>query len=198
MNAPHEQKDLGLLLGAGAAQPALSAYLDGLSQTERIAEVRRLSARQQAALFERCAGAPPFTLTDLVPAEVAVGKTVIMAGRNSLPLFRLFEKRFTRLPSGDIAGFNFQTMSPVTGPGYFKVVQSGAEILIDYTQIPEPSEVPPGWPAVRGNASGLSVLIYNKLHDYCRRVSQDVLIGRATRLGKPMNNYFVLARGDVI
>ena len=33
-------------------------------------------------------------------------------------------------------------------------------------------------------------------HDYCRRVSQDVIIGRATRLGAPMSQYFILARAE--
>jgi hypothetical protein len=32
------------------------------------------------------------------------------------------------------------------------------------------------------------------MHDFCRRVSQTVIIGAATRLGKPIDAYFVLAR----
>ena len=49
-------------------------------------------------------------------------------GKNTLPLFTHFEKRFCRLPDSDsekpeqLAGFNFQTMAAVTGPGYYVAV----------------------------------------------------------------------------
>lgn len=188
---------LPTLLRAGAAQPALAAHLDSITPTERIAQARSLSGRELRELFERCAGAPPFSLEDLVPAEAAPGQTQIYCGLNSLPLFRVFEKRFTRLPSGAVVGYNHQVMSPLTGPGYFTITPAQhGELLFDYTAVPEAGAVPPGWPAVRGNGQGFSRLVYKDLHDYCRRVSRDVIIGRATRLGQPMNQYFVLARGD--
>ena len=54
------------------------------------------------------------------------------------------------------------------------------------------------WPTGKGpNNRGLSILVYKDLHDFCRRVSRDVIIGQATRLGKPMRQYFVLVRGAV-
>ena len=74
------------------------------------------------------------------------------------------------------------------------MTEAGPELLFDYTKVPQPGEQPAEWPKVKGNGQGFSVLVYNNLHDFCRRVSQDVIIGRATRLGKPMNQYFVLAR----
>ena len=42
---------------------------------------------------------------------------------------------------------------------------------------------------------GLPRLVYKDMYDYCRRVTDDVVIGAATRLGKPIGQYFVLARG---
>ena len=48
-------------------------------------------------------------------------------GKNSMPMFTLFEKRFYR-PEGqdpnaprELCGANFQRISPLTGPGYFVV-----------------------------------------------------------------------------
>ena len=190
---------LSTLLRAGAAQPALAAHLDSILPAERIAQVRSLSGGDLRTLFERCADAAPFSLHDLVPAEVTAGQTAIFCGLNSLPLFRTFEKRFTRLPSGAVVGYNHQVMSPLTGPGYFTITPAPrGELLFDYTATPPADAVPTGWPAVRGNGQGFSRLVYKDLHDFCRRVSRDVIIGRATRLGKPMNQYFILARGEVL
>jgi hypothetical protein len=188
------EQDLSTLIGAGADPATLAAYLDGLDGEARVREVRSLSGSLLPLLYERCAAAPALTLSDLVPESTAVGQPVIFAGRNNLPLFRLFEKRFARTSSGSIVGFNFQTMSPVTGPGYFTVVPSGSELLIDYTQVPPAGAVPAGWPTVQPNNRGLSHFIYKDLHDFCRRVARDVVIGHATRHGKSLPQYFVLAR----
>lgn len=194
MSTPAMPKTLHLLLRAGADPRALEAHLDGLDAPGRTAEALGLSARDLSALFERCAGAGSFGLADLVPPATPADATVIYAGRNSLPLFRSFQKRFRRLPGDVVAGFNFQRMSFVTGPGYFTVTEAErGELLFDYTRVPA-GEHPPGWPPVRGNERGLSRLVYKDLHDYCRRVSGDVIIGRATRLGKPMDQYFILVR----
>lgn len=182
-----------MLIGAGADPATLEAYLDGIDAEARIREVRSLSRTALGMLYDRCESAPAANLDDFVPPS-AVGKTIIYAGLNNLPLFRLFEKRFTRTKSGAVVGFNFQTMSPFTGPGYFTTVMSGKEILIDYTRVPSAEDVPADWPAVKPNNRGLSHFVYKNMHDYCRRVSRDVFIGHATRNGKSMPNYFVLAR----
>lgn len=191
------QKDLSLLIGAGASPEALSAYLDGLDPETRVREVRQLSGASQQALYERCATAPALTLEFLVPPGTPPRQEIIFAGRNNLPLFRLFEKRFARTPSGSIVGYNHQSTSFATGPGYFTVAPAGNELLIDYTRVPTQDEVPPSWPKVLPNARGLSHLVYKDLHDYCRQVSKDVCIGHATRRGKSMPNYFVLVRRPV-
>lgn len=190
---------LSTLLHAGAAQPALAAHLDSLLAAERVAQARGLSGRELGELFARCAGAPPLALTDLVPDEATPAQMAIFCGMNSLPAFRVFEKRFFRAADGVIYGYNHQAMRPFTGPGYFTVRAAGAELLLDYTAVPAPgTALPEGWPAVRDNRGGISTLVFADLQDFCRRVSRDVFIGQATRDGKAMKQYFVLARDRLV
>mgnify|MGYP000075340601 CR=1 FL=1 len=118
---------LSTLLHAGAAQPALAAHLDSLLAAERIAQARGLSGRELGELFSRCTGAPPLTLSDLVPDEATPSQMAIYCGMNSLPAFRVFEKRFFRAADGVIYGYNHQVMSFLTGPGYFMVEQAGSD-----------------------------------------------------------------------
>ena|SRR2546425_12960155 len=47
--------------------PMLAAYLDSLDQATRVREVRTLSGREQAVLFDAAAGVRPIALDDLVP-----------------------------------------------------------------------------------------------------------------------------------
>lgn len=185
--------NLAARIAAGADQAALAAYLDGLDPEARITEARSLSGKLLAALWERCAGSL-LTLEDMVPRNAPVGEQVIFAGRNDLLMFRLFEKRFARTKDGAIIGYNHQTMRPFTGPGYFTVLPAGDEIVIDYTTEPTQDDAPADWPKVKPNASGLSHFIYKDMQDYCRRVSRDVVIGHATKFGKSIGHYFVLAR----
>jgi hypothetical protein len=197
MSAPQDNpQDLRLLLGAGASQPALAAYLESLDPERRIVQIRRLAGSDLAKLYDCCAGAPPLLLTDFVPANTPSGKVAIFGGKNSLPAFTFFEKHFTRLADGTVIGFNFQKMSFATGPGYFTVIE-GDELLFDYTKVPAPDVVPAGWPRVQTNDHGISRFVYRGLHDFCRRVSSGVVIGHATRLGKPLGQYFALARARI-
>jgi hypothetical protein len=69
---------------------------------------------------------------------------------------------------------------------------SGAEVVIDYCEVP--ARKPAEWPPVLPNSARLSRFIYYRTRDYMRGVSQHVTIGRATRDGKPMDNWFVLCR----
>jgi hypothetical protein len=185
---------LSLLSSPSVSQAELSRHLDGLSAEARIAQIEALGKAAQRRLWLVTEGAPAFTLDDLVPLSTPDGAEVIYAGKNSLPLFSRFEKRFMRR-GGSVVGYNFGSTRPLVGPGYFTAVVSPkvpSEILFDYTQVP--AETPPGWPPVRPNSAGLSRVVFHNLHDFCRRVSKDVLIGSATRLGKEMDSYFVLAR----
>ena len=189
--APTE--NLAALIDGGAEQAKLAAYLDGLPAEERIRDAQSLGKKQLAALYERCAGSV-LTLEDMVPANAPVGEQVIFAGRNDLLMFRRFEKRFARTKDGAVIGYNHQTMGAFTGPGYFTVLPAGDEIVIDYTKEPTQDDAPAIWPKVKPNASGLSHIVYKNMQDYCRRVSRDVVIGHATKFGKSIGHYFILAR----
>ncbi len=176
----------------------LSGYFDGLDAKTRIQEVRALTAREQAMLFEAAKGFRPLKLTDFVPENVPALKQVIHFGRNSLPLFKIFEKRFCR-PEGkkdELWGYNEQPLKALTGPGFFVAWQvSDEEVLLDYTRIP-PGK-PEEWPEIIPNSARLSRFIYYNTQDYMRGVSKHVSIGRATRRGKTMDNWFVLCREEV-
>jgi hypothetical protein len=178
----------------------LSEYLDGLGPGSRVKQARQLTAQEQALLFDAADGFKPLTVEDFVPAAVPAMKQVIHFGRNSLPVFRVFEKRFCR-PEGEFAsvqlwGYNEQLFKRATGPGYFTARQSGdTEVVIDYTQVPPYR--PDAWPEILPNSARLSRFIYNGTKDYMRGVSGHVSVGRATRDGKNMDNWFVLCRQEV-
>lgn len=185
-----------MLDGTAVTHVELAAHLDSLSVDVRVAEIRALGKAHQKRLWELCADAPPFTLDDLVPPSLGEGQTVIYAGKNSLGAFTHFEKRFQRR-GGSIIGYNHNPalVTWFAGPGYFTCFMSPEnpkEILFDYTKVP--AATPEGWPTVKHNRSGGAYLVYRDLHDFNRRVSKDVLIGFGTRLGKPIDAYFVLAR----
>jgi hypothetical protein len=173
----------------------LSAYLDGLASAARIAEARSLTAIEQAHLFARAAGFRRITLDDFVPANAPALAPVIHYGRNSLPVFRMFEKRFCKPDTGggELWGYNEQRFKAFTGPGYFVARPAGdLEVVIDYCEVPP--RTPPQWPPILPNSARLSRFIYYRTRDFMRGVSTHVSIGRATREGKPMDNWFVLCR----
>ena len=134
-----------------------------------------------------------------MPSSLGEDRTVIFEGRNSLPAFTSFQKRFARM--GDmIVGYNHQTMSFITGPGIFVVREAHEgsdvpeELYFDYTAIPE--RIPSGFPAFKRNDSGLSNLVYANMKDYMRAVCTGVMVGAAYKKGKPEDAFFVLARAE--
>ena len=176
------------------------ALLDGMSHAERVRAVRGLGRAEQRRLYESVDGFATVRLVDLVPAAVGDLETVRHFGKNTLPLFTHFEKRFCR-PAGEdpekpsaLYGFNFQAMSRVTGPGYFvaRNDETRPEVLIDYREVPP--EPPAGWPEVRGNDRGPGRLVYGGMVDTLRRVSEHVTIGSAARGGRDLGSWFVLCR----
>jgi hypothetical protein len=188
------------LLRRGADGAAIRAFLDGLSPADRLDEALSLHGRQVGQLYDAAAGGPALTLDDFVAPDVADETTIIFEGRNSLPAFSRFQKRFMRVSSGQIVGYNHQSMSIVTGPGYF-VVKPGrddadvpGELYFDYTAVPD--AFPRGWPAYKPNDAGLSNLVYKNMKDYMRSVASNVVVGHAYKLGKSQGQYFLLARGD--
>ena len=183
----------GMLRTPGATANDLAGFLDGLDEAGRVREVQALPGRALEALWTACADAAPLTMDDFVPVALADGAMLTYAGKNNLPLFSLFEKRFTR-HNGAVIGYNHSAPSPLIGPGYFTVVPSDRpkELLFDYDR--PPASAPPGWPSVQRNDRGLSWVVFRHLHDFCRRVATGVVIGEGTRRGKEMGAFFVLAR----
>lgn len=185
------------LIRGGASRDAIARYLDGLSSSERVGQVTGIGHGLVGKLYEAVADGEPLTLNDLVP-EGETG-TVIFEGKNSLPAFTRFQKRFCRVGK-DVVGYNHQLafVSMLTGPGYFVVrpptlgEPHADELFFDYT-IDTPA-VPGGWPAFIPNDAGLSRLVYMNMKDYCRRVAKGVLVGKAYKLGKPEGNFFTLTR----
>ena len=191
-----------LVADRGVGPLALSEAFDGLSADMRSALVRRLGRREQRALYEKVEGFAPLSLVDLVPASRGDHQEVRHLGLNTLPAFRVFEKRFARPPGQDPAapsvldGYNFQAMSMLTGPGYFEAVDdpNRAEVLVDYHRLP--ATTPVGWPAVQSNERGLARFVYGFMIDRLRRVSEHVTIGSASRKGRDLGSYFALTRSD--
>jgi hypothetical protein len=184
-----------LLAAARPDRHAIAAFLDGLTRVDRLTETRSVSgATLQKRLWDAVADAPRVTLDDLVPPDAAPLGEVIFEGKNSLPAFTLFQKRFCRPrgASGELWGYNHQTLAWLTGPGYFVVHDDRAGAAIDYREVPP--EKPLTWPDVRPNDRGFSRFVYRGMVDYLRRVSRDVFIGAATRGGKELGNYFLLCR----
>ena len=189
-----------MIADKGVDPVAISDLLDNLTDEARPRVVRELGRGDQRALYQKVEGFASVQLVDLVPPTRADLEEVRHLGRNSLPAFRIFEKRFCRLPGvrperpDALAGYNFQTMAPVTGPGYF-VARDEAntrEVLVDYHRVP--NEKPSDWPEIRSNERGLSRFVYGFMIDRLRRVSEHVTIGSAARNGKDLGSYFILSR----
>ena len=180
----------------------IAEQLDSLAADVRAGVIRRLDRSSQRALYAKAQGFAPVGLADIVPPDRGDLEEVRHLGLNTLPAFRVFEKRFCRLAGEDpakpeaLAGYNFQTMQPVTGPGYFVAVADTdtREVLVDYRRLP--TAKPEAWPAIKPNERGLSRFVYGFMVDRLRRVSEHVTIGSAARKGKEMGSWFALTRHD--
>ncbi|MGH0030446.1 MAG: hypothetical protein ACQGVC_11695 [Myxococcota bacterium] len=181
---------------------AVAKLLDGMSHAERVEATHSLGRGEQRRLYAAVDRFLPLCLEDLVPAGVADFTPVRHYGRNTLPAFTHFEKRFCRPRGADPAkpdalyGFNFQTLSKVTGPGYFVAVEAEGrpEVLVDYNRVPDTH--PDGWPDIKPNDIGLSRFVYGFMIDTLRRVSEHVTIGSAARKGRDLGSWFILTRED--
>ncbi len=193
------------LVEGGAPLESLASFCDALDVDARAAEVRTLSRRSIPRLFELAhppeGRAPQAQLGLLVPSDVPSGHSIAWSGKNSLPAFSRFSKRFTRSSEPSrVIGMNAQWSSFATGPGYFLAAvyaDHPEEFVFDYTLAPD--DAPPGWPAVHRNESGLGAIVYGHMVDHVRPIGQHVLVGAAfTTSGKPRHIYFALARGAVL
>ncbi len=194
------QTNLRSLLRRGARGSDIAAYLDGLPASGRLAECMSVTGRGVRHLYEAVGDNPPLGLEDVVPADCPEATAIIYEGRNSLPTFSRFQKRFARLGSGEVIGYNHQLWSFVTGPGYFVVKPPSPdadvpeELWFDYIAVP--AEIPPGWPPFRPNSLGLSRLVYMGMKDYIRRVADGVLVGKAYKQGRAQGAFFTLVRAE--
>jgi hypothetical protein len=182
-------------LARGATHATLAPFLDALAVSERRAQILGLRGGQVRALYQALADAPPLT-PEAFWGNAPEGSTLIFEGRNSLPAASRFQKRFCKGSGGEIVGYNHQSLSFATGPGFF-VVGPGdeshpGELLFDYTR--PPPFVPEGWPPFRDNRRGLSRLVYFDMKDYCRPAAAGVVVGAAFKGGAAQNAYFVLVR----
>lgn len=193
--------DLSVFLEPKVDVEKLSESLDGLGHDGRVHTMRTWDKTRMAAIFDACVGRP-IALDHLVPPSIGANVEVIHDLRNTLPLFANAEKRFARL-EGDIAevgGYNRQHgIARATEPGYFTVRPGEGEheneLVIDYGKVPNTK--PSNWPAIEANDKGiLNGIVWGGMVDYLRRVSQHVSVGRATKDGKAIGQYFALVRRD--
>lgn len=179
--------------------PRFRAMLDTLGHQARRRALQSLSPKQLSALFEAAKDGEALELDFLVPAGTDAMTEVIHHGRNSLPLFHHFQKRFVR-PDGEgsseeVWGLNHSSTSPFTGPGYFVARKSdNGELVVDYTALPP--RKPRNWPEIIPNSDRLGRFVWVGMKDYLRKVSEHASIGRAFKNGQPMNAWFVLCRED--
>jgi len=191
---------LGLLREATVKPIEVARVLDDMTHPERVTAIRSVGRAEQRRLYEAASGFRDLRMTDMVAADVPAMKPVRHLGKNTLPAFTHFEKRFTRPADADASapahlwGYNEGRARWITGPGYF-VLRPDAErgeLLVDYNLVP-PAH-PPGWPEIRRNDSGLSRFVYGFMIDRVRGVSKHVTIGSAARKGKDLGSWFLLCR----
>ncbi len=180
---------------------ALGEAFDDATPADRVAAIRLFSPKIQKRLFEAAAG-QRVTLADIVPPGKDPLTEVIHEGQNTLPAFRNFQKRFCRPSAAHksderevLWGYNHQTFSGVTGPGYYVAYDDDrtSEVVVDYRELPP--EHPENWPEIISNKAKLGRFVYHGMVDRLRRVSEHVTIGRAFK-AKPMSAWFVLVRQD--
>lgn len=188
------------ILAAGADPDVIAQWLDGLDGRRRIEETQGLGPESQRRLWTLCRGRA-VTFDDLVPPDRPTGATVRHHGRNTLPAFQRFEKRFRWPDDGrrDVLwGYNEGLTRPLIGPGYFLVRHTPGdprgEVVVDYRDIPP--QRPAGWPALVPNTVLRQRFVYGDMQDFLRQLTTHVSIGRAWRSERETPNFFVLCRED--
>lgn len=183
----HEAKDI----------EAFANLMDGIGHDERVKVTRAMRRKDQKAMWDLSKSYRPISLEDMV-ANPAPFIQVRHIGKNSLPVFTKFEKRFCRPKQQgereELMGYNWGGAQPLIGPGYFIAYYNDKtkEVDIDYRLVPETK--PADWPEIKDNNSGLSKLVFGNMVDSLRKISEHVTIGSAARNGKPLGSWFVLCR----
>lgn len=178
---------------------AVAAHLNSLDTQGRIDEIRTIPGRLQGALWKAVEG-NKVVLEDFVPPEVPDGTFIRHFGRNSLPLFNDFEKRFAR-PRKDAKeawAYNHSPAMGLIGPGHF-VLRRDLELdtfVCDYYRVP-PVQLEDA-PKLQSNTFGLSFFVYGHMVDVMWKVSDHVSVGRVVKNGTPEHQYFLLCRQEVV
>lgn len=172
----------------------ITTALDAATAPERLAWMRGLSNRELAALFELARGSA-MRAEDLCGAGDEV---VACDGKNGLPAFSYFQKRFARC-GDEIVGYNHNPglVTFFVGPGHFVVYDSPevpGEVWIDYRRLPKQRH--PAFPELVVNDKGVGPrVVYGGMVDKVRRVSAHVFIGNSyAGTEKPKGVWFALCR----
>ncbi len=186
-----------LLNRAGVTLAEVTEHLDSLAHPERVIQSRELGKKEQVKLWEISENSKPLDFDYFVPRDAKPLEAFPFDGRNSLPAFTLFQKVFYLDNEGNLCGYNNAWIGWLVGPGYYMVNRNPKneeyEIQVNYTRIP--SERPAGWPEIKSNDAFPSMFVYGGTKDNLRWVSDDVVIGRAFKMGEdPMPNWFILCR----
>lgn len=188
------------------------AFLEAMSFDDRLAACMTLGRKDQRRLFQLAAQSEPCTFEDFVPAGTPATVEVIHEGKNTLPVFTRFEKRFCAASDGSarVFGYNEGFTRKFIGPGYFVGHMTDAPpsephwtergaVVVNYWMVPEQSDiVVEGWPKVSPNSKGLQMFVYKGTRDYMRKVASDVTIGEAFRGEKSLDNFFTLVRRPLV
>ena len=180
----------------------ISSALDRMDAANRLWTVLSIEPAEQTKIWELFAD-HTLDADHFAPSSLDPLKPVIHHGKNTLPMHNFFQKRFCRADdeSGDLWGYNHQSLSWATGPGYFVAHPADTEgkdqpssYLVDYTRLPK--KKPSDWPEIIPNEAKLGRFVYAGMKDYMRKVSDHVSIGRAYRGSKAMDAWFILCRED--
>jgi hypothetical protein len=129
---PHfARMDISALIGPPVQRQELARGLDDVADEVRFQSVYELGATELARLFEAAGDNEPLRLEHFVPADMPFGAEVVHWGKNSLPLFRRFQKRFCR-PVGrasELWGYNEHPLRRLAGPGYFVAREDEAKYV---------------------------------------------------------------------
>lgn len=174
-----------------------------MDHRNRLLTVQAATPADQKALWDLYEGEEA-DADFFVPSGTEPLKEIIHHGKNTLPMHNFFQKRFCLADdeSGDLWGYNHQSLDWATGPGYYvahavdkaEIPDAPSDFVINYKKLPP--KKPESWPLIVPNEARLGRFVYAGMYDYMRKVSEHVSIGRAYK-GKAMNAWFLLCREDV-
>ena len=172
---------------------ALAPVLENLTHGERLAWAYGLDEREQLALYALAEGRELHV--DALVGQA--GDVLVFPGRNGLPAFNRFQKRFARL-GGEVVGYNHNDtlggplnfiVRRLIGPGHFVAYDGpdGDGVWIDYRRIP--GERHPAFPPLVDNDHGVRALVFGNMVDVLREASPHVLIGNAYKDKGPASTW---------